>query len=223
MQIIPALLEKDLDIFEKKLKLYLSIFKSVHIDIADNTLVHNSTLSIADLTKTPLIRTLYIDLHLMTENIDKNLEQIKKLTETSLKIKNIFIPYKTFPDLNSYRSFFNLNNIYIYIDPNDEIETVLQLYNKRSDLKKILVLTVNPGFQGSPFIPYVLDNLTKFYEKDTSQIYLDGGINDKSAQYIRDFNNLISAVCVGSYFASSKSKTELTSKVHNLKKLLTTS
>ncbi|GIW63428.1 MAG: ribulose-phosphate 3-epimerase [Patescibacteria group bacterium] len=221
MQIIPALLEKNQKDLTKKLRLYTNIFSVLHIDIADNTLVNNTTLQLIDLQKVELLKKFRLDLHLMTEEIDRNLKQINNLKDSGYNINNIFIPFKTFPDLSAYKKHFGLKQIYLYLDPTDEIENVLQLYKKQTDLEAVLILTVNPGFQGSPFIPYVLNSIYKLQDKSKPKIFLDGGINDKTAaQYLSELKDLIYGVCLGSYFADCRSKNEVRNKLKNIKKLL---
>ena len=59
-------------------------------------------------------------------------------------------------------------------------------------LDLILIMSVNPGFGGQKFIPYSLDKIRQAKEllqnagNTEAVIEVDGGINDKTAQMVKD-------------------------------------
>jgi pentose-5-phosphate-3-epimerase len=146
----------------------------------------------------------------MTDPIDPALKEVSSLKE-KIKIGDVFVHYKTLPDLFEYRKNTGLN-IHLTIDPDDDIETAFEIYPP-DKLEKILIMTVNPGFQGSVFIPFALERIPKIFSLGfRGEIYLDGGINAKTVEEIADYKEYITALCVGSFLIKSRSKKEVIEK-----------
>ena len=217
MLIIPALLEKTAQSLEKKLRLVRNSFQHLHIDIADGFFVQNKTIQIKDIYHTKrALEDFNLDLHLMVENPEDYIRQAEEIAQKGgIKIYRVFVHYKTLPDLATLLKTSKLK-IGLAIDPDDEIDTVFQIYPPER-LDSILLMSVNPGFQGSAFIPFTIQNIALIRSKRFyGEILLDGGINDKTIQYIKEYKDEISALCVGSFLMKSNSAEKTKEKANLL-------
>jgi ribulose-phosphate 3-epimerase len=64
------------------------------------------------------------------------------------------------------------------LNPGTEIEKIADYLD---DLDQVLIMTVNPGFYGSPFLPEVLTKITKLRQiRPDLDIEVDGGIKPET-------------------------------------------
>ena len=197
MLIIPAILEKSLSEAKEKIRKLSPFFSRFQIDIADGLAVPNKTLETADF-KTEDFQNLSFDFHLMVKDPEKDLEVLKKKRGVNLAFINL---------QDSKEMFFKTPypfEIGITLNPEDKPEELAQksFFQK---VRHVLVMTVNPGFQGSPFLPQMLQKVKTLRELGfKGKIYLDGGINDKTIKYIKPYKDSIYALCVGSYLTKTR-------------------
>ncbi len=220
MLIIPALLEKTAQDLEKKLNLVKG-FSHLHIDIADGLFVQNKTIQIKDLYHIKKhLENFRLDLHLMVEQPEDNIRQAEDMVKRlGVKIERVFAHYKSLPDLASLPKG-SKTRLGLAIDPDDEIETIFKIYPAEK-LDSILLMSVNPGFQGSTFIPFVLQNIALIRSQGfQGEILLDGGINDKTIEDIKEYKDEISALCVGSFLLGSDSADKVKERADFLLKAL---
>ncbi len=156
---------------------------SFHIDIMDGRYVPNFAMSLNDMrfirsaTKKPL------DVHLMVEHPNNTVELFTKHLKTG---DTVYIHPEA-----EYHPSTTLQKIIdagltpgIAINPGTSVETV---YEMLRIVKKVLVMTVNPGNAGQMFMPYVGSKIEKLLEiKDEMgvQLYWDGACGaDKILTY----------------------------------------
>lgn len=156
VQIIPAILAKTPDEFQKDLdKIQFShIFDGgwVHIDFTDNKFVPNQTIGPEILKKYPT--NLKIEAHLMVEtpNIwtqalkDSQVKRIIAHIETGTLVIDDFISQCKLADIEVGLAIKMETNI-----------RKLQQYFEVVDL--ILVMSIEPGFQGQPFISNSIERI----------------------------------------------------------------
>ncbi len=135
-----------------------------------------------------------VEFHLMVRDYASYIEQIEKL-DSKLTINRVFIPAnQSKSNVVSHEKY----EIGLVLNPEDTIEEYLKLV---SQYKSVLLMTVNPGAQGNPFMSEVLDKIDALrvagYE---GEIVLDGGINDVTLKEIVSRKYLPTGVCPGSYF-----------------------
>lgn len=156
---------------------------SFHIDIMDGRYVPNFAMSLNDMkyiasaTKKPL------DVHLMIEHPN---------TRINLFLKNlrrgdtVYIhPEAEYHPSTTLQAIIDAGMIPgIAINPGTSVETVLEMLQV---VKKILVMSVNPGHAGQMYLPYVskkIDKLIAIKEELGFKIYWDGAC---SADKIKEF------------------------------------
>ena len=169
--IIPTVLEKNINEFKKRLKIAESLSKRIQIDVADGKFVRNKTIGINELEK---IRTKSkIEYHLMVENPEKYINALSKnadLITIHIEIKN---PEKYINKIIKKRIKAG-----VAINPRTNSGKLAPIIKKA---KKIVVLTVSPGWQGRKFFPPALKKIKQIKKMNRKVIVqVDGGINEKT-------------------------------------------
>jgi ribulose-phosphate 3-epimerase len=68
------------------------------------------------------------------------------------------------------------------LNPDTEIEKMTEYFDY---LDQVLIMTVNPGFYGSPFLPKVMGKITKLRTmKPDLDIEVDGGITPETIEIV---------------------------------------
>lgn len=156
---------------------------SFHIDIMDGRYVPNFAMSLNDMkyiakaTKKPL------DVHLMIEHPNNRIDLFLKNLR---KGDTVYIhPEAEYHPSTTLQSIINAGMIPgIAINPGTSIETVMEMLQI---VKKVLVMSVNPGNAGQMYLPYVgkkMQKLLDIKEEMDIEIYWDGAC---SADKILEF------------------------------------
>lgn len=146
---------------------------SFHIDIMDGRYVPNYAMSLNDMryiakaTKKPL------DVHLMIEHPNNT---ISLFLENLRKGDTIYIhPEAEYHPSTTLQKIINAGMIPgIAINPGTSVETVMEMLRI---VKKVLVMSVNPGNAGQMYLPYVGKKITKLLaikEDMDFELYWDG-------------------------------------------------
>ena len=169
--IIPTILEKNLKEFHEKLKIAESLSKRIQIDIADGKFVKNKTIGINELEK--IKPKSKIEYHLMVENPEKYINSLSKnadLIIVHIEIKN--------PEKYVDKIVKKGVKAGIAINPNTNPKKLIPVIKK---VKKVIVLTVSPGWQGRKFFPPALKKIKEIRKLNKKIIVqVDGGINEKT-------------------------------------------
>ena len=156
---------------------------SFHIDIMDGRYVPNFAMSLYDMryiakaTKKPL------DVHLMIEHPNN---RISLFLDNLRKGDTVYIhPEAEYHPSTTLQSIINAGMIPgIAINPGTSVETVMEMLRI---VKKVLVISVNPGNAGQMYLPYVGKKITKLLsmkEDMDFEIYWDGACSaDKILEY----------------------------------------
>lgn len=175
IQIIPAIIPKNFEELQKKIKKVESYVDWVQLDIMDGEFVNNSTWNNpADLER--LETNIKTEAHLMIqdpenvidawiksgvqriifhyESTDKHQEIIEKIKQAGLQVG-------------------------LAINPETSIEVIDDFINQ---LDLVLIMTIQPGFGGQKFLEEVLWKIKDLREKHKDvNIGVDGGINLETA------------------------------------------
>lgn len=156
---------------------------SFHIDIMDGRYVPNFAMSLNDMryiasaTKKPL------DVHLMIEHPNNNVSLFLESLRTG---DTVYIhPEAEYHPSTTLQKIINAGMIPgIAVNPGTSVETVIEMLRI---VKKVLVMSVNPGNAGQMYLPYVGKKITKLLsmkEDMDFEIYWDGAC---SASKILEF------------------------------------
>ena len=156
---------------------------SFHIDIMDGRYVPNYAMSLNDMRYIASVATKPLDVHLMVEHPNNTIEIfINALRQGD----TIYIhPEAEYHPSTTLQKIINAGlTPGIAINPGTSVETVMEMLRI---VKKVLVMTVNPGNAGQMFMPYVGKKITKLLalkEEMHFELYWDGAC---SADKILEF------------------------------------
>ena len=179
----------------------------IHVDLLDGIYAGINNLDIDELIKELSNTKKKLDIHLM---VKEPLEIIKKLI--NLNIWAITFHLNATDNPLEIIEYIKLNNIKvgIAINPDEDIH-ILDKYLDKIDY--VLIMSVIPGKGGQKFIPEVLNKIPYLYDKNVL-IGIDGGINDESIKYLKDYQ--IDNIVSGSYICLSDNYDEQINKLKNV-------
>lgn len=176
-----------------------SIADGIHIDLMDGVYVPNKNFSTLELLqlfegiKKPL------DVHLMCDKPSKYFELLYKLKPVA-----IYIHMGTEEDIASVLKDITNHGIDagIVINPNQDINLFKPFFPL---VKRVLLMSVVPGKGGQEFITSTskrLEKLTEYRRRYDFLIYVDGGINDETVNFVSDADGVVSGsyICLADDF-----------------------
>jgi ribulose-phosphate 3-epimerase len=174
-KIIPAIIAKNQQELDENLLKVCELVDIVQLDVMDNVFVPNTSLFF-DINLNDF--DLLFEAHLM---VSKPERWIEKYIE---KIDTILVHYESDYNFNNLISTVKErgNRFGFVLNPETSIQEITPFLNK---LDQVLIMTVTPGFYGSPFLPEMLDKVSKLRDlKPDLDIEVDGGITDKTIKQV---------------------------------------
>lgn len=156
---------------------------SFHIDIMDGRYVPNYAMSLNDMAYIASATRKPLDVHLMVEHpnthIDIFLRNLRKGDTVYIHPEAEYHPSTTLQKIIDAGMVPG-----IAINPGTSIETIMEMLRI---VKKVLVMSVNPGNAGQMYLPYVgkkIERLLTMQEEMDFELYWDGAC---SADKIKEF------------------------------------
>lgn len=191
--IVPTVISNDMKELYEKCKELGKYSNTLHLDIMDGIFVRNKSIWFEEFCLP--MRKKY-EAHLMVDdpekwvytyitNLDRmivNIERVKDIPKLISRIKR------------GHEVGFSLN-------PETSIDKIKPYL---SDLDCVLILTVNPGQYGAPFIPECLDKVKALREIYNGDIEVDGSVNPLTIKSCKEAGANIFAV--GSYIQNNPDK-----------------
>jgi len=174
-KIIPAIIAKTQDELDDLLSKVSNLVDIVQLDIMDNKFVPNTSLFFD--FKIPKKSCLF-EAHLMI------MDPEKWITENWEKVDTILVHYES---CNNHKKIISMvknkgKKIGFVLNPETSVQS---LRNFIDEIDQVLIMTVNPGFYGSPFLPEMLDKIIELRNmKPELNIEVDGGITDKTIDLV---------------------------------------
>lgn len=204
--IIPAIIAKNQEELNNSLSKVIDHVELIQLDIMDDVFVPNTSLFFD--FKLPDTNCIF-EAHLMVQKpdewINKNADKVKTILvhfESSMNPKKII---KSAKQKNKKIGFV--------LNPETPIEKITPHLD---NIDQILIMTVKPGFYGSPFLPEMMGKIIKLRRLKTDlDIEVDGGINNKTIDLVNKAgaNMFVS----GSYIVKSD---DVKKSVETLKKIV---
>ncbi len=183
----------------------------LHIDVMDGSFVPPITFGANVVTSLRASTSLFLDVHLMITEPERHFDTFKRAGADRLIIHQETCPH-LYRSLTAITSMGMKNGV--AINPGTPVEAIFDVLEV-CDL--VLVMTVNPGWGGQPFIPSSLGKIRQLAKKVTSLeanrpiIEVDGGINAETADLCRGAG--ASALVAGSYIFGATDRAEAIKKV----------
>lgn len=182
IKIAPSILSADLSRMEEEIvKVEKAGADLIHIDVMDGHFVPNITMGPIIVKAAKKCAKIPLDVHLMIENPDRYIPSFAKAGADIITI-HVEASKNLAEDIELIRQ----NNAMpgIVVNPKTPIEAVFPYLDK---IAMVLVMSVNPGFEGQSFMPEVLEKVRKLKAECVMRdarcdIEIDGGINLENAR-----------------------------------------
>ncbi len=168
----------------------------VHVDVMDGHFVPNMTIGPVVVSAVAKMASKPLDVHLMVE--DNNF-----FIDLFAPFKPEYISFHIESEKHPHRVIQKLRSLdikpAIVLNPHSSPQAIEYLIE---DLDMVLLMSVNPGFGGQKFITSVVKKAKELKElinkhNPNCLIQVDGGVNDKNIQELKDAG--VDVVVAGSY------------------------
>jgi ribulose-phosphate 3-epimerase len=183
----------------------------IHVDVMDGSFVPPITFGANVVQSLRATTSLFLDVHLMITEPERHFEAFKQAGADRL-----IVHQETCPHL--YRSLTAISSLGmkngVAINPGTPVEVIFDVLEV-CDL--VLIMTVNPGWGGQPFISSSLGKIRQLAERlrsvsaDSAIIEVDGGINAETAGLCRAAG--ATALVAGSYIFGALDRADAIKKV----------
>lgn len=207
MQICPSMPEPTMDSLATTINRLSSFYNYFQIDIGDGIYVNNRTVQIEEIMKNLIkfnkLNSLHFDFHLMVSDFESDIYKLNELKK-SVDIKNIFIHYSAIKNFKLKISNLSSIPIGLTLNPQDQVDDLVSHYDL-NHIPTIQIMSVTPGVQGNPFIPYTLKKIEQIRLLGyRNKIFLDGAVNDKTLPFINEQKFKPDVICPGSFLTKAK-------------------
>ncbi len=174
VEVIPAILVKSREELLAQIEKVKPSVTTVHIDIMDNIFVPNNTIGLEGLTNLP--SGILYEFHWMVKDPEN---WISKVPGKHVHLVHV----EAISDWNEIeKARVDGGKIGLAINPPTPIEK-LYPYITDKEVKKVLLMTVNPGFCGQKYIAEVESKINALRAKFPElEIEVDGGINPETSE-----------------------------------------
>lgn len=181
IKIAPSLLSADFSRLQEELKMLTQAGADiVHLDIMDGHFVPNLTFGPSVIKALRPHSDLLFDAHLMVEQPS---DYIEPLDEAGCDM--ISFHYETEPHADRVVQLIKKHDMKagMVLNPSTPVEVLQDIL---PTLDFVLLMSVNPGFGGQKFIPYVTAKVKRLAEliertKSSAAIEIDGGVGPQNA------------------------------------------
>ncbi len=197
MLVAPSILSADFGILKQEIEAICDAgCDLVHVDVMDGHFVPNMTIGPVVVSSVAKASTKPLDVHLMVE--DNNF-----FIDLFAPLKPEYISFHLESEKHPHRVIQKLKSLGIkpamVLNPHSDPSSLEYLIE---DLNMVLLMSVNPGFGGQKFIPSVIEKAKKLKDiinrkNPNCLIEVDGGVNDKNIQQLKDAG--VDVVVAGSY------------------------
>jgi transketolase len=195
VEVIPAILVKSREELLANIEKVKPSVKTVHIDIMDNIFVPNNSIGLESLTNLPT--GISYEFHWMVKDPEN---WISKIPGKHMHLVHV----ETISDWNKIeKARAPEGKIGLAINPPTPIEKLYPYINNK-EIKKILFMTVNPGFSGQKYIAEVESKVQAIRAKFPElEIEVDGGINPETSERASEAGANILAASSAIFMAKS--------------------
>jgi ribulose-phosphate 3-epimerase len=212
LKLAPSILAADLFNYQQWMKqIEAAKCEFLHFDVMDGHFVPNLTFGPPFIAQVRKLTTVPFDVHLMVKNPE---DYLAPLAELGVELLSFHIEAERFSPrlLKRVQDYGMLASIAINPQtPLTAIEDVLPL------LDNVMIMTVDPGFYGQPFIETMFHKLEKLhaYREDRELVFsieVDGGVSEDNLETLRQLG--VDMVVAGKAFFQAKDPVLFAAHVH---------
>lgn len=182
VKIAPSILSADFSrLGEEIKKVEAAGADLIHVDVMDGHFVPNITIGPLVVKACRKVTKLPLDVHLMIENPDRYIPDFAKAGADIITIQ-----VEASKNLEEDIELIKRNNCQpgVVVNPQTPLDSVYPVLDK---IVMVLLMTVNPGFEGQKFMPEVLPKIKELKKNVENRklkvdIEVDGGINPQTAK-----------------------------------------
>lgn len=176
----------------------------IHVDLMDGLYVNHKNFTLDEVINDLKDVNKKLDIHLMVNNPEIYIRDLAKLKPYTI---TFHLDSTSNPkDVIELIKDYNIK-VGVAINPEEDISILNDYFGM---LDYVLIMSVVPGKGGQPFIKEVL-NKVKFLESKNIILGIDGGINDESIVYLKDYK--IDIIISGSFVCMSDDYNEQINKL----------
>jgi len=169
--IIPAIIAKSQEELENNINKVKDFVDLIQLDFMDGKFVPNNSIDFDfELPETDCL----FEAHLMVNDPVKWTDKYHK------KVDIILAHFESMDKPSKVIDFVRSKNkkVGFVLKPETPVSAIEEYLD---DLDQVLIMTVIPGFYGSPFLPEILDKISELRKlKPNLNIEVDGGVTDKT-------------------------------------------
>jgi len=176
-KIIPAIIAKSQKEFKEKINKVKDFVDIIQLDFMDGKFVPNNSINFD--FKIPASDCEF-EAHLMV------LDPLIWVEKHYNKVDTVLVHFESCKDPQKVIEIVKIKGkrIGFVLNPETPIDSI---QNFLDDIDQVLIMTVNPGFYGSPFLPEMIDKIKKLRKKCPNlDIEVDGGITDKTIGFVNE-------------------------------------
>jgi len=195
MKIIPAILTDNNEEFRRMLYLSSMFCDYVQVDVMDGEFVPSHSVGAGVLDSCPA--GLEMEIHLMVQHPGKFIDRYNRPG-----VRRIIVHYESIGDSKIYLEKIRDLGLSpgLAVNPETPVDLITDLFPY---LDLVMVMTVNPGFYGSTFLPDMLGKVKKLVDlRGDFEISVDGGIKLSNLEKVKLSG--VDAACVGSAIFQSE-------------------
>jgi len=176
-KIIPAIIAKSQEELVDSLTKVSGFVDLVQLDVMDSEFVPNTSLFF-DIDVSGF--DLSYEAHLMVQHPEPWIEKYIDVLDTVLvHVESDFDASRVIDLVKQKGKRFGF-----VLNPETQLNKIFEFLD---DIDQVLIMTVNPGFYGSPFLPDMISKISELRRmKPDIDIEVDGGITDKTIQMVVD-------------------------------------
>jgi ribulose-phosphate 3-epimerase len=216
LKLAPSILAADLLNFQQWLKqIEAANCEFLHFDVMDGHFVPNLTFGVPFIAQVRKLTKIPFDVHLMVTNPE---DYITPLAELGVELVSFHVEAEKYSPrlLKRLQECGMLASIALNPQtPLTAIEDILPL------LDNVMVMTVDPGFYGQPFIETMAHKIEKLhaYREDRELLFtieVDGGVCEDNLETLRQIG--VDMVVAGKAFFQAKDPTLFAAHVHGTRR-----
>lgn len=184
----------------------------LHLDVMDGQFVPNFSFGFSVLTPLAKVVKKPLDVHLMIVRPERYLNQI-----AALGTYMVTVHYEACTHIHAMIKDIHDRGMKmgVALNPGTPICVIEDIIR---DVDMVLLMSVNPGFGGQPFIEHTIDKVARLHKMivesgSSALIQVDGGVTGKNAKALTDAG--VDVLVSGSYVFKAEDPNEA---IRNLKK-----